>query len=235
MSGKVKKIVSTKRGNKNKQQKLPSWNILKPDFLRDALWCENDVDFSQLLLREKRVSGEVPSTPSKASDVKIDYVDIDIDPKVMWNRLLLGRQYARLMEKKTSPVEEINNKVVEVSVPISHSPFNNRKSVLGDPTNRKRKTILRTREDIRQEMSELFEQRGYLEQVKSVDSDDEEEVVLYDYSCRSFSSLSYLILIFLFRRTIVHFQAGSLQASLRYVCNFDLYHKNDVHYIWTAF
>eukprot|EP01036_Dinobryon_divergens_P029250 gene29250-38320_t len=181
MSGKVTKIVSSKRGKKKKQQKLP-WNILKPDFLRDALWCENDVDFSQLHLHEKRVSEEIPSTPSTENtlNLKKDFFDIDIDPKVTWNRLLLGRQYARLIEKKVSLVEAINTNVVEVASPISHShsSTNNNKSFLSDPTNsngRKRRTMLRTREDIRYEMSELFEQHELIEQVESADSDDEAE------------------------------------------------------------
>jgi hypothetical protein len=187
MSGKVKKIVSTKRGKKKKQRKIP-WNILKSDFLRDALWCENDVDFSQLNLHEKRVGEKIPSTPTTENifNMKKDFFDIDIDPKFTWNRLLLGRQYARLIEKKVSLVEETNNNVVEVNIPISysHSSPNNRKSVLSEPTNlngRKRRTMLRTREDIRHEMSELFEQHELVEQVESADSDDEAEV-RYNYS-----------------------------------------------------
>ena len=185
MSGsvKAKKITPTKRGKKKKPQKL-LWTILNQDFLRDALWCENNVDLNQLLRHEKRVCGDVPNIPSMPSELNgnKDFADIDIDtdPKVMWNRLLLGRQYARLIKKNILPLEEKIDKVVDFSSPVVIPSANNKKLVIGDLSNslgRMRKTILKTRENMRAEMSELFAQNEELETEKSLDSDDEAEVL----------------------------------------------------------
>ena len=208
-----KKNVSGSKGKKKSRKVKIPWSILDTNSLRDVLWCENDSDLAVMLSQLKDgdcQSREEVRSPLKPSTVPVDDSDSEIDSKAIWNKLLIGRHYAKTVTNHDLQENDRN-------LSKNHQDNNADRSVgevasdYSTAMGRKRRTIRKTRSDIRTELSDLFGRIGSNQYFNSHeeddDDDDDDEVLISNCSIKSIFSSQYC-------RTILYFQKDKRFSNL---------------------